>query len=577
MLGRVRSVSALFVVGLILVNVLMVKVAQAASAEELLSSSSGVEVSPSEKSARIEYFLPTSLTLGVNDVVRWAVSEIETEDTFGNKSTDLLEFELSDNQRTPLTYQLSPFGRKATLDFESDFAGKYKISVTAKIGTVVYTNTQDVILSVNSTRNAMTYSDGQTPSLIYESPDVRQDLNTVVRFKISWKAPTVTGVPNGPHWIWFYTADSEGMYRGKRVSQDLLTGTDWINLPVSYADWRANGGAKVLVSWSLQDAQRRERYIPFQKWFDIPINFPKPTASLETSCDQTFVNKTSRCRVKLNYKDALGISTSGDARIINWQILKAGTVLKAESSPLTQSSESVEVTIPPSSKSLTFIATIAGSDISSQTTAFARDLNLDLQNSLSITKSCPKNFKGNSFNCTFRVNANSPKKLSLKLYIQEKVDAVSWKTYKTIFLKTNTPVTVTLPSNMKSSLSLRAYVIFSGKTIYSSVQDWVVSKPNITPDSDTRITAIRKGLKEGCTRIPSQLDIKYVGPGPSNGGNPSRTYRVNGIFTVAIYDLGNSWNFGAFPIFGENQSTAALWNCGGGGKGAVLRMYFVSK
>ena len=138
---------------------------------------------------------------------------------------------------------------------------------------------------------------------------------------------------------------------------------------------------------------------------------------------------------------------------------------------------------------------------------------------------------------------------------------------------------MTLPSNEKRSLSVRAFVTFSGKTIYSPVQDWIVSTPasSSNSNSDVRIAAIRSGLKEGCSRLPSTLNIKYVGPGPSSGGNPSRTYSVNGLFNVIIYDLGDSWNFGAYPLFGQNQDTAALWNCGSGGKGAVLRMYFVDK
>ena len=237
------------------------------------------------------------------------------------------------------------------------------------------------------------------------------------------------------------------------------------------------------------------------------------------------------------------------------------------------------MSIPASNKSLTFVATIEGSDISSQATANAHDYNLEVLNSIKVTNNCPKSFKGNSFNCIFRVNAATEKALKLNLYVQEKVDSSAWKTYKVIPVKTNTSTTVTLPSNEKKSLSVRAYVTFFGETIYSTAHDWIVSTPasGSNSNSDVRIAAIRSGLQEGCSRIPSTLNIKYVGPGPSNGGNPSRAYSVNGIFRVVIYDLGDSWNFGAYPLLGKNQDTAALWYCGVGGKGAVLRMYFVNK
>ena len=591
-----KSAKALFFAGLILANTLVLQINQPVFAEGLASTSNGVVVSSSEKSAKLDYSLPTSVTLGANDVVSWAVTDISTEDLNGNKSVDLLEGELSDyNHNGPLTYQLSPLGRKATLDFTSDFAGKYKVSVTAKIGNVSFINTQTVNLAVSSARNAMTYSDGQSPSLAYESPDIGKDLQTVVRFKISWKRPTLKGVPDGPYWVKMWTVDSKGVlvrqpwdqanpstrifWNDPQLNQNLPTGTDWINLPVKYSDWIASGGVHVRVWWSVADVQRWDKYIWFEKVFDIPINFPKPSASVETSCGETYVDKTGNCQAKLIYKDVLGNPSTGNAQKITWQILDGSTVLKTESSPPVQSGGNIDVSIPASNKSLTFVATIDGTSISSQATANAHDYNLDLLNSIKVIKNCPNSFKGNSFNCTFRVNATTEKALQLNLYVQEKVDSAAWKTYKTIPIKTNTSTTVTLPSNEKKSLSVRAYVTFSGETIYSPVQDWIVSTPasSSNSNSDVRIAAIRSGLKEGCSRIPSTLNIKYVGPGPSSGGNPSRIYSVNGIFRVVIYDLGDSWNFGAYPLLGQNQDTAALWNCGVGGKGAVLRMYFVNK
>ena len=580
---------------LILACISIAQFNQPAFAEGLSSSSNGLTVSASEKSAKIDYSLPSNVTLGSSDVVTWAVTDISTEDLNGNKSVDLLKGALNDyNDSGPLKYQLSPLGRKATLDFTSVFAGRYSVTVTAKVGSNSYSNTQSVNLSVSSTRNAMTYSDGQAPSLIYESPDVGKDLQTVVRFKINWKRPTMTGVPDGPYWVYMWTVDSKGVlvrqpweasnpgvkvfWNDPQLNQNLPTGTDWINLPVKYSDWVASGGVHVRVWWSVADVLRG-RYIWFEKIFDIPINFPKPTASLESNCEETFVDKSSTCQISLKYKDALGNSANGIAQAINWQISDGNSVLKSETSQFIQSGGNLEIYVPASDKSLTLKATIVGTNTTSQATAKAHDYNLDLLNSIKVSKNCPNSFKGNSFKCSFGVEADSNKTLKFTLYIQQKVDSAPWKTIKKLSISANTSTSLSLPSNEKKSLSVRAFVTFSGETIYSEVQDWIVSTPasNSNSNSDVRIAAIRSGLKEGCSRIPSRLNIKYVGPGPSSGGNPGRTYSVNGIFNVVIYDLGDSWNFGAYPLFGQNQDTAALWNCGSGGKGAVLRMYFVNK
>jgi len=591
-----KSPRVMISLALILASFSTFQMNQPAFADGLSSPTNGLTVSANEKSAKIDYSLPTNVTLGSSDVVTWAVSDVSTEDVLGNKSVDLLEGELSDfNHNGPLKYQLSPLGRKATLDFTSDFAGKYSVTVTAKVGNNSYSNTQLVNLLVSNTRNAMNYSDGQAPSLTYESPDVGKDLQTVVRFKINWKRPTVTGVPDGPYWVYMWTVDSKGVlvrqpweasnpgtrvfWNDPQLNQNLPTGTDWINLPVKYSDWVASGGVHVRVWWSVADVQRWDHYIWFEKIFDIPINFPKPAASLESNCDETYVDKTSTCQVTLKYKDALGNPANGSAQAVQWQISDGITVLKSETSKPVPSGGNLEISVPASNKSLTLQATIVGTNISSQSIANAHDYNLDLLNSIEVSKNCPNSFKGNSFKCTFSVKAESSKPLKFTLYIQEKVDSSPWKTIKTLSINANSSTSLTLPSNEKKSLSVRAYVSFSGQTIYSPIQDWVVSTPASSSNSnnDVRISAIRSGLREGCTRLPGSLNIKYVGAGPSSGGNPSRLYSVNGIFQISIYDLGDSWNFGAYPLLGQNQDTAALWNCGAGGKGAVLRVYFVNK
>jgi hypothetical protein len=198
---------------------------------------------------------------------------------------------------------------------------------------------------------------------------------------------------------------------------------------------------------------------------------------------------------------------------------------------------------------------------------------------LALKLTCPKSLSGSSFSCTLISSTTSNSTALMKVDLQYKSDNSGWTTLKSLSVKPDSTTKVSMSNKGDKNLYVRALVMVTGATISSNISSWV-STPSIStdnPNKNIQIAAIRLGLRDGCKRLPYTLNIEYVGPGPSNGGNRSWIYTVNKIFSLMIFDLGESWNFAAYPLLGQNQNTAALWNCGAGGKSAVIYNYFVKK
>ena len=195
---------------------------------------------------------------------------------------------------------------------------------------------------------------------------------------------------------------------------------------------------------------------------------------------------------------------------------------------------------------------------------------------LTFSMSCPNNFSGQTFNCNVIAKTSAKYSSILKTELQYKTNKVNWKTIRTVNLKLGTSTKISVPNLIDNTLAIRIAFKLNGDVITSNSPNWISTK-STDNNKDVRISAIRKGLQEGCSRLPKTLNIEYVGAGPDSGGNPSRMYSVNGVFNLIIYDLGDTWNFAAYPFQGQNQVTAAQWNCGAGGLGAVLYNFFVNK
>lgn len=194
-----------------------------------------------------------------------------------------------------------------------------------------------------------------------------------------------------------------------------------------------------------------------------------------------------------------------------------------------------------------------------------------------LALNCPNRISGNSFKCKIRLDSTASSKGSVPVEIQYKGGKIGWKKSNGLSLQPGITTTVSIPNRLDSSLNVRALAKMADGSIYSEIKSWTTDTPSSSNVSDPRIGAIKEGLRRECRNLPSSISVSYFGTGPSSGGNTSRRYSVNGIFTVAIYDLGTSWNFGAWPIFGVNQDMAAIWDCGYGGPSAVLLNYFVRK
>ena len=90
---------------------------------------------------------------------------------------------------------------------------------------------------------------------------------------------------------------------------------------------------------------------------------------------------------------------------------------------------------------------------------------------------------------------------------------------------------------------------------------------------------IYPALRTGCHNLPTYLNVEFVGDGPkTKSGSSSTLYSVNNLLQVALFDVGDHWEVGAWPITDmTNRETASEWDCGAGGAAAVLGTYFVNK
>lgn len=491
-----------------------------AYALDLTSSSNGLTVDTSQNSAKIDYSLPPAVTLGASDTVSWNVTNISTSDIEGNLSTD----SLMDPYHGPLQFSLTPLGRRATLDFSSDFAGIFSVTVTAKVGSNSYSNTQKINFSVSPKRTQMSYSDGKSPSIEYESPDPGNDLQTVIRFKVNWKRTlNPMSMPEGPYWVQMWTVDSNGnlvrqpwesanpntriFWNDPQLNQTLSTGTDWINLPVNFKDWLGWGGVHVKVWWYMTDPQRGDHYIAFEKVFDIPIKFPSSKPFLNSNCGEVFSDKAGECDIQLVYKDALGNPAVGSPRNVTWNMLDGATLVASGSSNNVHANDSIKAIIPPGKNQVKLSASIVGSSINTESIASPHDYVADLINSVVLTKSCPSSFKGNSFKCTVALKADSKVQFKVPINFEERVDGLSWKSVKKAFITSNSSISVALPANNKKSLSFRASVAYLGKTFYSDIQDWITDAPSPTPRaSTTPAPKLSTGDKAACSHYRSAMN-----------------------------------------------------------------------
>jgi plastocyanin len=525
MLGNSKMrIYILFLVSFSILLTNLFTLASPARAETLTSTTKSVSVGPDEATAKLEYALPSSVTLGSGDSVNWQVTDLVTHDTEGNISSELLDRWA----HGPLSIDLNPVGRRANLNFTSDFAGEFLITVTAKVNNTVYTNTQTVTFTVGPKRTPMTYLGGKAPTITYESPDVGNDLQTVVRFKVNWtRTPNPAGMPDGPYWVYMWTVDSKGdlvrqpwgdanpstriFWDDPQLNQTLPTGTDWINLPVTYKNWRDWGGVHVKVWWSITDPQKWDHYIYFEKTFDIPINFPKSKPSLSTVCNEVYDDENSSCKVSLSYKDPLGNPATGPEQQISWKLLDGTKVISSGLSEHVKADETFSVDLPPGKNPLVIESTILGTDVISQSTANAHDYVAALISSLSLGKDCPESFKGSTFKCQISFNASTKKPFKVNVILQERVDGSAWKTVKKIELLSNTSVSVALPANNKKSLSFRATMNYLGETISSDTQDWVKDSPKATPPtksggtSATPTVRLSAGDKKACSYYKSAM------------------------------------------------------------------------
>lgn len=559
-----------------------------ALADSLSSTPNGSVLLPSnEKSAFIEYQIPIAVVLGNSDTVLWSVEDITTVDKFGNISSDL-----SFSNYPVVKYSLTPIGRRATFEFSSLLAGKFKVTVEAKVGLNTYTLTKEISVSSSPTIVENSYGNGSEPTVEIDTPDVGKDLQTVVRIKIKQNLNTSEVGILGPYYINLDFKDSKGNYIGLKniveeatpgqvfsnydtLDWDFTDGSHWINIPITYTQWLSTGGISIDLNW---DSNVHNGSIRFSKSIPISVNFPTSSPSLNSGCGEVLISTEGSCYVTLSYTDSLGKPASGANLDINW-VMTVGPgrsiVARGVLQNVKQGTPNI-VAIPHGDNEVTLIATIAGTSIQSSSVARVHVDSVlgDFEaSSMEVLQNCPESFSGGKVRCDFEASIVLIEDVIVPLVIEEKIDGGSWKRVQSLKLRTNTNKSLTLPGVSKKSIAVRSYVLYDGEKYYSEISQWTSTSNSLTSLS----SVIKKGLMEGCTNLPSSLNIKYKSTGNYVGNSPGGLYSVNNSLNLVIKDGGSNWIFSAYPPSGQNQITAAKWNCGSGGSAAVMRIYFVPK
>ena len=310
------------------------------AAEELVSSTRDLVVQSDSKQAIISYSLPASATLRSNSFLNWRVKEISTRDEFGNRSSNLAYISYNENlfcdRERIVQCELTSIGRRAELVIESSFATTYNLVVEAEIvnvsnstrTSIIYSNQQTVQFLQNPSRPELKYQTAeQMPKIIYESPDVGKDLQTVVRLRVDWQAPPSNALVSGPGWMELRVMDKSKKTIEKH---QVTTSGNWVNVEVSQEEWLSWGGFFVELRWALFG----KGYVYFFKEIEVPINFPRvappPTieeisesAELEIDCPSSIKGGKISCVYTLTgiAKDrkqfSLRVETKSDSS--NWK------------------------------------------------------------------------------------------------------------------------------------------------------------------------------------------------------------------------------------------------------------------
>ena len=111
-----------------------------ASAEDLDSQPAGaITVTAEQDSVSIVYQIPSTVLLKIGDTIFWSVNRIVLQDSYGNVSENLVGI-----QNSKVEYSLELSGRKSTLFFATLVAGVYTVDVSAKVGAVTHSISQEI-------------------------------------------------------------------------------------------------------------------------------------------------------------------------------------------------------------------------------------------------------------------------------------------------------------------------------------------------------------------------------------------------------------------------------------------------
>ena len=457
----------------------------------------------------IEFALPRSVTLANNQDVSWNVTSVVVADANGGECQGVIAGK--DGRyfynHCGLNYSLESFLRISTLKVSAEFAGKFAITVTANTKGISFQNTVNLKFETNSSRVPLVYSKDDAPQITFQSPDVGSDKQTMVTFSAKWNRTLPTSITPGiGHWVKMYVVDS----RGRTIPQcwtcsnpssifwgdDTLadgSGKTVIKLPIGYSDYMKAGGLFIALDWQLNGQNfvgESQKRINIRSIFEIPVNFPKTTPQLKTSCTDVYKDEYGNCEIVLNYLDSTGASAFGGDLDLVWSISDSSGKLIKSGAETVRVGIPITIPLPVGISPLTLKAEAPGTMLRSEAKATPHDYETHALNSLEILTQCIDSVGLNTLTCYVQTSTQKKADMILDLSLIAKIDGKSWVTLKNFKAELNDSKLINFPVKFRKVLSIKAVARYRGKTFVSEIQKVNKTQLQSSSSSDANVQGI---------------------------------------------------------------------------------------
>ncbi|HUW87880.1 MAG TPA: hypothetical protein VMW30_05845 [Candidatus Paceibacterota bacterium] len=295
----------------------------------------------------ISVSLPSSVTLGSNDVITWSASAtMETVNGWATSFSSSGESTYTDGY-----FQITSLGRSATITFiPPTLSGDYAIHIQAAIGSHTYDVSGNIHVGSNIPPHYWLDSISGAKSTIL-NPSVGKDLQTTIGF-IGSGVTDVTPVN------WKGEPLKDGGY-----ANDGQT----VKFQVKYLDYLNQGFALKLHLWSCSTWIME--CLNFYKTVPVTIDFPPPTQTVSASCEDVYKEKETFCHLSPDSMDPTGTKVQQGQNVkMTWSESVDGAITKSGTVDGLIGADT-QVAIGPGTKPITFSARIVGQNVDVTTTA----------------------------------------------------------------------------------------------------------------------------------------------------------------------------------------------------------------